>query len=137
MNKPFFVYGTLMTGYGNHRVVMDYVKDIKEATVKGFDIYPYGGFPFVKPGNSVVMGQLIYVNDDDYQAALQNCDWLEGYTEGRSGNMYERETVTVTTEDGKEVEAWIYVGHSFDSSKKEKIESGSWRDYTDNRLVSK
>ena len=136
---PFFVYGTLMSGHGNHHrfgpTVSDggtmteraaYIEDILPGRVYGFQMLDLGSFPMAVQSNEdsyAIKGQLIYVHADDYTKVLASLDQLEGYRKGSPNNHYERIIVPVkhrvTTKEAngvfKDVErtalAWMYAGN--------------------------
>ena len=58
-----FVYGTLMTGLSNHSVIKAFVKSICAGKTRGilYDL-PYG-YPAVKPGQGVVHGEVVELQD--------------------------------------------------------------------------
>lgn len=116
MNK-IFVYGTLMAGYGNNRIIQE-GSLITRATLKGLGMWDYGFFPVVSSkANSEVVGEVWEIDDDQ----LQHCDWLEGHP-----TFYHRvewpcedieTTVQVYIQDRNQVENLPF------------IPSGDWRQY--------
>ena len=98
-----FVYGTLLTGYGNHGLVSGLVVDVKPGTVSGFRLYDLGAFPGARPAPDFgVRGEMLTLEDP--KEALRRLDRLEGVP-----TLYTRERVTVAFDDGTTGEAWIYV----------------------------
>ena len=94
-----FVYGTLMKGQANHRLLRD-ESYLGEATLDGYDMYDLGYFPGIVPGTGTVRGELYRV----VTVELLSLDVLEG-----QGTLYSRETVPVRLEDGSAVDAFVYV----------------------------
>ena len=99
-----FVYGTLMSGYGNHRLLEGV--SFEKATLLDFRrIWERcHSFPVVeyRPGHYVA-GELYYVTKE----RLQNLDRLEG-NRGNEWSMYTRIKVKIITENPRIVEAFVY-----------------------------
>lgn len=112
-----FVYGTLLRGESNHRL-LEHSTFVREArTGPGFQMHSLGGFPgatYVTLGFARVVGE---VYDVDI-ATLARIDGLEGHP-----NFYERKLVTL---DGGE-RAWIYLLPYKRVLRCDVIHSGSWR----------
>lgn len=112
---PVFVYGTLRSGLGNYAWAL-HGKTTREqpAVLTGAVMHDNGGFPFVTttdatPDN-IVLGDLMDIDPALYDDVMSSLDSLEGFiAPGYLGNMYERALVTVTTEDGTDVEAYTYL----------------------------
>ncbi|RPK20124.1 MULTISPECIES: gamma-glutamylcyclotransferase family protein [Paenibacillus] len=105
---PFFVYGTLRTGMGNHRYFFGRLENSVPAKVEG-EIYHNGYIPYMYESNNTVRGELMYVKPEKYTATLLDLDRLEGFYEnGYAFNHYNRKLVTAITNDGSEVKAWAY-----------------------------
>lgn len=111
-----FVYGTLLSGNGNNRLLSGSAL-VGKRTLTGFDMVTLGGFPAIEPGAGTVVGEVYEINEE----TLDRLDGLEGYTEGGNHNLYERETIT--TDDG--ITAFVYV---MPGCKEEypPLDSGDW-----------
>src|SRR5438067_2283736 len=101
-----FVYGTLMNGMSNHRVINPVViEKIEAATVKDMDLYLVqgGGFPCMIPGTGQVFGEVITIKKEHSRAAIRRMDQLEGY-HGKNDpmNLYNREQLKVKLSNGTE-----------------------------------
>jgi gamma-glutamylcyclotransferase (GGCT)/AIG2-like uncharacterized protein YtfP len=124
---PFFVYGTLMAGYKNHKnFVRGRSTGIDKAVLNDAALFHLGGCPGILPHavactlpvvqNSAsylkcVYGELLWgpTNPDEYKGLLADLDFLEGYRVGASDNLYTREIVNVHLPDtDKIVEAYVY-----------------------------
>lgn len=139
---PAFVYGTLRSGEGNWSWCLQ-GRTIAEmpATLTGARMWSNGGFPFVYMDESVktdvVVGELMYIPEHLFAEVLRDLDGLEGYRgPGNEFNLYDRKVVTVTTEDGEQVEAYtylvserIYEDRLRDSDPSIRIASGDWLAY--------
>jgi gamma-glutamylcyclotransferase (GGCT)/AIG2-like uncharacterized protein YtfP len=132
---PFFVYGTLRRGEGNHRLVQADLEDVREARLPGHVLYAQG-LPYIGPSDSlgtVVVGDLLLIRPDWYGQALRALDRLEGYDPPRRA-MYVRTRVCAEFSGGPdnawlECDAWAYLGgDSFPCDPGLVIPSGDWAD---------
>ena len=113
-----FTYGSLMSGLGNHGVMMraqgSYMCD---AQIKGLRLHAYcGAFPAAYRGEDeeVVKGEVYRVNE----RGLAHLDRLES-----EGHFYHR--VTMKTVQGDDVQVYILIGNTRGAW----IQSGDWRAY--------
>ncbi len=93
-----FVYGTLMPGAWNHRLIESQVHSARPASTSGV-LVDLGGIPALVPGNGIVRGVVLEVD----HSALAATDRLEGVP-----HFYKRQMTTVTLDDSSTIEAWIY-----------------------------
>jgi gamma-glutamylcyclotransferase (GGCT)/AIG2-like uncharacterized protein YtfP len=106
MKKPIertpyvFVYGTLMEGFGNNRLLKD-SSLIENATTEDGYVLVANGIPYLleDQGKSYVHGEIYKVNEK----TLENLDTLEGHP-----NWYARKVINVVTEQGDRLKAWAY-----------------------------
>lgn len=97
----FFVYGTLMSMYGNNRLLVDETLVDKAITVNDYQMFA-SGIPYVlKEINKYpIHGEVWEVKKE----SIRSLDGLEGHP-----NFYRREKIQVTLKStGEIVEAWIY-----------------------------
>jgi gamma-glutamylcyclotransferase (GGCT)/AIG2-like uncharacterized protein YtfP len=91
----FFVYGSLMQGYGNHRRIKDANLLGKFTTSKAYTMYSLGSFPAVVCGGDTAIHGEVYETED--QSIIHGLYALEGYsgipTEDGGHNMYDIETI--------------------------------------------
>lgn len=96
-----FVYGTLKSGFGNHRQLSssEYLGEARTAD----SYYMIGtSVPVVIPGGEhSVAGELYHVTEPSVLMAL---DDLEGHP-----TLYRREIIPVIEEDGEQCHAWCYI----------------------------
>ncbi len=128
--KPFFVYGTLRPGRGNHRRCLGDIRHVtRPACLSGarlFDLgrpYPYASTTGAGTAD-VVKGDLIEVAQEDYELALARLDGLEGHPV-----HYTRQEVEVESNKGKE-RAWAYLaGPAIEAllPKAAIVPGGEWR----------
>jgi gamma-glutamylcyclotransferase (GGCT)/AIG2-like uncharacterized protein YtfP len=100
--KPLFVYGTLMTGFGNWKAYLAPVEGVP-ASLQGFKMFSLGAFPAIAhyqnfgtpetPNTrpSFVYGELFLVDPE----TLEKLDRLEGHP-----NFYKRTGVSVRLDNG-------------------------------------
>lgn len=119
--RKIFVYGTLLTGQGNHRWLLseNHHKLLGEATTTGdFKMVSLGGFPGLIPvddNEMTIYGEVYEVDDTAYKSV----EMLEGYP-----GFYDK--LTVETNFG---EAEVYILDESYLNNHEEIESGSWIKY--------
>ena len=119
-----FVYGSLLSGFGNHRLLEEpetNVKFIGRASIRANLYTQHWGFPFILLSHSNkdrVLGEIYEV---DYKT-FRRLDSLEGYRRGRrekSSNHYNRKKVTATQlfrfaysiePENKSLKVWAYEG---------------------------
>lgn len=97
-----FVYGTLMQGHGNHRLLAQHDPTMQPARLDGYALYQVASFPGIIPEESAaVRGEFYEISQD----TLDALDRLEG-----EGSLYLRKEVTVTLEkNGSQARAYTYI----------------------------
>ncbi len=109
-----FVYGTLLAGEPNHRLLRTAAFEGEFRTVEGFALFDLGAFPgMVRAETGVVHGE-VYRVDDRTLAAL---DRLEGHPD-----FYVRTAIGLA--DGREV--WAYLLDAERVRGRRLIETGNW-----------
>ena len=96
-----FVYGTLMRGEYNHRLIESQELE-GEGFIRGFDLYNLGRYPGIRPSDNpehVVYGEVYLVDD----RTLERVNQLEG-----EGSLYLLQFTEVVMKD-KTVSAGVYV----------------------------
>lgn len=126
-----FVYGTLLSGFGNH---IRFLEDREGAKLLGegrtkpeFTMYNVGAFPGVMlEGDTSILGEIYEVSEE----VATNLDYLEGvnFTNPEKG-LYRRETITL--QSGEEV--LIYIFNNNYGRNMEVVESGDWRHFQETR----
>ncbi|MFD0666086.1 gamma-glutamylcyclotransferase family protein [Ramlibacter sp. MAHUQ-53] len=138
--RAFFVYGTLLRGEPNHRVIARLgLAGVRAARVRGRLFDTGEGYPAMlaplepragqggdapAQGAGVVAGELMV--PADLAAALRDLDALEEFFgPGDPHNLYERREVEADTGEGAPVRAWayLYVG----TARLVPIPSGDWK----------
>jgi gamma-glutamylcyclotransferase (GGCT)/AIG2-like uncharacterized protein YtfP len=110
-----FVYGTLMRGEINHRLLAT-ARFVAEAhTEPCFDLFDLGHFPAMSAGGQTVVRGEVYAVDDQ---TLVRLDRLEGHPE-----FYQRTPIRLA--DGQEVQT--YLMEDARARRRPAILSGDWR----------
>lgn len=94
--ERLFVFGTLRPDVGNSQAGRFGLREIRPASLPGYDLYSLGWFPGIVPGKGTVSGWLMEV-------AGEFLPLLDQY-EGTSRGLNER--VVVALDD--ETTAWVY-----------------------------
>ncbi|MBR4120297.1 MAG: gamma-glutamylcyclotransferase [Spirochaetales bacterium] len=113
-----FVYGTLMRGEYNHRLIESQELE-GEGFIRGFNLYNLGHYPGIRPSKHpehVVYGEVYLVDD----RTLERVNQLEG-----EGSLYLLQFTEVIMKD-KTVSAGVYV-YNHICKKSTRIYSGCWK----------
>lgn len=113
-----FVYGTLMRGDSNNRLLSQSTF-LGKATLKDTTLYSTGPFPAMVDGDGITHGELYSISSE----VLVQLDRLES-----NGYMYQRKPVWAIREDGRGVGAEAYFW-KFGLQTLELIPGGDWRSY--------
>ncbi len=110
-----FVYGSLLGGERNHRV-LEGARFVGEArTAPSFSLHDLGSYPaMVADGSHAIVGELYEVDE----LTLARLDSLEGHP-----SYYERHTITLA--DGNAAETYLLPRDQVDHAPL--ITSGDWR----------
>lgn len=120
-----FVYGTLMSGFGNNRL-LNSSNLIDSATTEDKLTLLASSIPFLvdEEGKSYVRGEVYSVNE----STLKAIDQLEGHP-----TWYSRKIISVINELGDKIKAWAYFMPKSETRHAKVIESGSYRDYIESK----
>ena len=110
-----FVYGTLLSGEPNHRLLADAELVGAARTEPEFELVSLGAFPAMVPGGGTAVAGEVYEVDPDTLDAL---DRLEGHP-----RFYRRHAVRL--DDGGEVLAYLLTPDQVRG--RPRITSGDWR----------
>lgn len=124
-----FVYGTLKEG-GRFASCFDSRRlSVKEGAINGSMFSVSGAYPAVIfGGDSIIHGEVHEFADDDAKDVQNHMDGIEGFVEGRDGNLYNRITVDIQVGDELiECETYEY-NSELEALKKrmKQIEDGTW-----------
>lgn len=111
MSEYLFVYGSLKRGFGGKEVtgLANQMKWIGTAKVPGrlYDLGKYVGAIVENDLDSFVKGELLEIPDP---SVLKRLDEYEEYNPARVLScLFVRRQVRARVENGREVDAWIYV----------------------------
>jgi gamma-glutamylcyclotransferase (GGCT)/AIG2-like uncharacterized protein YtfP len=130
--KKVAVYGSLLAGLGNHRLLADSTFLMEAEVAIPFKMIDLGAFPGLIPAeeNQDIKVEIYEVTDE----VFDTLDGLEGYP-----SFYDRTTITPV--EGHE-NVWIYFLNKADRYYKDPIESGDWKahlklKYADRDVLSK
>jgi len=89
-----FVYGSLREGFFNYDKYLDgKVIEKKDAKLENMKLYhmPYKGYPAITFGKDTVLGEIMVLNEDDYETTMSAMDEMEGFiSEGNPENEYHK-----------------------------------------------
>lgn len=119
--QPLFVYGTLMHGERAYSLLEAHVLAIAPAKLTGVDLYSLGAYPLAVRGGGHIVGELLWLSADQYDAALSRLDEYEGPQYTRQTRRTEDLTRNTT------VEAWVYLGLKPPDPHHPRIVDGDWR----------
>lgn len=124
--EDVFVYGTLMEGYSNHKILLEgKVLATRNGTLKGALYQLPEGYPGLLEEEGIVLGQVLTLaNMED----LEDLDPLEGYFGPGRNNTYDRVRRMIKLTDGEEAEAWVYVFRDdlYAKHRGEFVPNGDW-----------
>ncbi len=98
-----FVYGTLIPGESNYRLIKRHVRSARPGHIEGV-LIDLGAFPALVAGDGIARGIVLELDDK----AMAITDQLEGYHPGDAHSLYVRKEVMAQLDDGEQVKAWVY-----------------------------
>lgn len=127
---PVFVYGSLLSGLHNHRVLGNHKQLVGNGIIKNFAMWSiYDSFPAILPvKKEVVIGEVYNIDTEHYEATVHDLDGLEG-----NGIMYQRELINVKMEEGRYVKAWVYIYLDQSIKRNLIVPNGDWKSYVENK----
>ncbi len=133
MKKPtektpyIFVYGTLMSGFGNNALLKN-SRLVEAATTEDNLVLLANSIPYLldEEGKSYVRGEIYEVNEN----SLKKIDQLEGHPD-----WYSRKIISVVTDLGDKMEAWVYFMPRSKAGNATVVESGDYREYMKEKSV--
>ncbi|MBA3314063.1 MAG: gamma-glutamylcyclotransferase [Planctomycetota bacterium] len=104
---PLFAFGTLRRGHVNHHYLAGRYERVIAARLPDYAVV--APLMIDRSHGGSVPGELFFLRPGVYEAAMADCDELEGVTPRLSRYAtYQRRRVTVLTDQGS-FEAWAYV----------------------------
>ena len=107
-NINIFVYGSLREGFFNYNKYLEgKVSNKKEAKLENMKLHhmPYKGYPAITHGNDTILGEIMVINEDDYEETVKAMDEMEGFiSENNPDNEYHKvildvEDITTNTKE--------------------------------------
>lgn len=137
-NINIFVYGSLREGFFNYNKYLEgKVSNKKEAKLENMKLHhmPYKGYPAITHGNDTILGEIIVINEDDYEETVKAMDEMEGFiSENNPDNEYHKvilDVEDITTNTKEKCFVYFYnkdKDKEFDS-KSIYISNGDWKKY--------
>lgn len=119
MNKILIaVYGSLLSGMGNHRLLENSKLLGTFQTKPEFSLYSLGYYPGLKTNGNTSVKMEVYEITEKVARSVDN---LEGYTPGSNNTFYDK--IPIETPYGK-ASVYIYVN---DISEERIVKSGDWK----------
>ncbi|UOQ93504.1 gamma-glutamylcyclotransferase [Halobacillus shinanisalinarum] len=117
-----FVYGSLCMGERNHEMLVDSILLSEQAWVNGTLLQSDSYYPYLRPSETdITYGEIYDVSDE----VLIQLDTLEGYNGNKATSLFDRQMVSVHTDQGT-LRVFVYVGT--EKVKGEKIvPHGNWK----------
>lgn len=117
--RTLFVYGTLMRGLYNHRVLGASARFIGCAKLDGFTMGSFGSFPGItRDPHEKVVGEVWEIDE----AQLASVDALEGHP-----HFYKREEVLATLDDGSTLNVEVYTLNARQFPHDQPVRGNNWR----------
>lgn len=137
-NINIFVYGSLREGFFNYEKYLDgKVSMKKDARLENMKLYhmPYKGYPAITFGEDTILGEIMVINESDYEETVKAMDEMEGFvSENNPENEYHKVILEVEDIKTKEKEkCFVYFYNKnkdkdFDS-KAIYVSDGDWKKY--------
>lgn len=137
-NINIFVYGSLREGFFNYNKYLEgKVSNKKEAKLENMKLHhmPYKGYPAITHGNDTILGEIMVINEDDYEETVKAMDEMEGFiSENNPDNEYHKvilDVEDITTNTKEKCFVYFYnkdKDKEFDS-KSIYISNGDWKKY--------
>lgn len=115
-----FVYGSLLTGLGNHGCLKGQALEGEAKTADKYTMVSLGGFPgLYEDGQTAIVGETYLVNAE----GMRRLNMLEGVNESSpERGLYRREDIQL--DDGS-----LAIGYIYNGNCREIVESGDWKQY--------
>lgn len=126
-NINLFVYGSLREGFFNYdKYLLGKVSKNIDAKLTDMRLYhmPYKGYPAITHGEDEVFGEIIVIDEDQYEDTMEAMDEMEGFiSENNPENEYHKVILEVENLETNEKEkCFVYF---YNKDKDEHFEEGS------------
>ena len=137
-NVNLFVYGSFIEGFFNYdKYLKGKVVEKRPAKLENMQLYhmPYKGYPAILKGQNSILGEIMVINEDNYEATMEAMDKMEGFiSENNPENEYNKVILEVEDiESNKKEMCYVY----FYNKEKDKLfdneaiylPEGDWKKY--------
>ena len=112
-NINIFVYGSLREGFFNYdKYLSGKISKKMNAKLNNVELYhmPYKGYPAIINGQDSILGEIMVINEADYDSTLEAMDAMEGFLgEGNPENEYHKMIFEVENLESNEIEScYVY-----------------------------
>ena len=116
-----FVYGSLREGFFNYdKYLAGKEVEKKDAILENMRLYhmPYKGYPAITPGNDKVLGEIMVINEEEYDETVKDMDEMEGFiSENNPENEYHKIVLEVKNLQTNEKEKCFVYFYNKDKDK--------------------
>ena len=133
-----FVYGSLREGFFNYdKYLAGKVVEKKDAILENMRLYhmPYKGYPAIINGQDSILGEIMVINEADYDSTLEAMDAMEGFLgEGNPENEYHKMIFEVENLESNEIESCYVYFYNKDKDelfdyKAVYLPNGDWKEH--------
>ena len=146
-NINIFVYGSLREGFFNYdKYLSGKISKKMNAKLNNVELYhmPYKGYPAIINGQDSILGEIMVINEADYDSTLEAMDAMEGFLgEGNPENEYHKMIFEVENLESNEIESCYVYFYNKDKDelfdyKAVYLPNGDWKEHMlSNYLVYK
>ncbi|BES63569.1 gamma-glutamylcyclotransferase [Gottschalkiaceae bacterium SANA] len=133
MERPFFVYGSLMKGFWNEEKYLKGKVIRREAGETNGKLYHIEnkGFPALIEGSETVFGEVIWVKN--FPEVVRELDEMESFSKSEEDRSQYLRVIQPVLLDNREIEAYIYRYNPKAELNRDDqlmpIPSGTWRKF--------
>lgn len=141
-NINLFVYGSLRENFFNYdKYLKGKVVKRYDAKLENMNLYhmPYKGYPAITKGEDVVVGEIMVINEANYEETVEAMDKMEGFiSENNPENEYHKVILEVENTLTKEKEkCFVYFynkeNDTIFTEQSVYIPNGDWKEYMLNK----
>ena len=141
-NINLFVYGSLRESFFNYdKYLKGKVVKRYDAKLENMNLYhmPYKGYPAITKGEDIVFGEIMIINENDYDETIKAMDEMEGFiSENNPENEYHKVILEVENISTKEKEkCFVYFynkeNDTIFTEQSVYIPNGDWKEYMLNK----
>lgn len=137
-NINIFVYGSLREGFFNYdKYLSGKISKKMNAKLNNVELYhmPYKGYPAIINGQDSILGEIMVINEADYDSTLEAMDVMEGFLgEGNPENEYHKMIFEVENLESNEIESCYVYFYNKDKDelfdyKAVYLPNGDWKEH--------